>query len=149
MSKVFLVAVGEELNHAQEVNGIPVLVCGVGKLNAAMGVFECIQKGYTEIVNIGSCGSLNHHYGEILRIGKVYQDIDARPICDYGLSPFEPVEPFIQIDQDSDFSCFSTDYFYDQNQEDKYSIEYLESIKTHPYLIWNAMPWQKPVENSA
>ena len=70
MSKVFLVTVGEELNHAEQVNGIPVIVCGVGKLNAAMGVFECIQKGYTEIINIGSCGSLNHHYGEILKIGR-------------------------------------------------------------------------------
>jgi adenosylhomocysteine nucleosidase len=131
MSKVFLVAVGEELNHAEAVNGIPVLVCGVGKLNAAMGVFECIQKGFTEIINIGSCGSLNHQYGEILKIGKVYQDIDVRPICGYGLSPFEPAEPFIEIDGVSTFSCFSTDYFYDQNQGEKYSKEYLQGIKSN------------------
>lgn len=129
MRKVFLVAVAEELNFAQEINGIPVVVCGVGKVNAAMGVFECIQKGYQEIINIGSCGSLNIPYGEIVKIGKVYQDIDARPICDYGLSPFEPEEPYLEIDRDSEYSCFSTDYFYDQHQAEKYSKAYLDSIK--------------------
>ena len=104
MSKVFLVAVAEELNFAKELHGIAVHVCGVGKLNAAIGAFDCIQKGYSEIINIGSCGSLHHSFGEILKIGKVYQDIDARPICDYGLSPFETPEPFIELDKNSAYS---------------------------------------------
>lgn len=130
MSKIFLAAVAEELNFSKQLNGIPVHICGVGKLNAALGAFHCIKNGFTEIINIGSCGSINHPYGEILKIGKVYQDIDARPICDYGLSPFEAPEPFLTIDPGSDISCFSTDYFYDKSQTEKYSKDYLNKIQS-------------------
>lgn len=131
MNKVLLVAVAEEVGNVSSLNGVPVKVCGVGKVNAAIGAFECIKQGFEEIINIGSCGSINHSYGEILKIGKVFQDLDARPICDYGLSPFELPEPFIVIDSQSNHSCFSTNYFYDKNQTQKYSQDYLDSLNKH------------------
>lgn len=129
MHKGFLVALAQEVHLADEIHGIPVHVCGVGKLNAAIGAHELISKGVTEIINIGSCGSVNHGMGDILKIGRVYQDIDARPICDYGLTPFEDPESFIQIDPASETSCFSSDYFYDHKQVLKYSDDYLGMIK--------------------
>jgi adenosylhomocysteine nucleosidase len=60
----------------------------------------------------------------------VYQDIDASPICAYGLTPFEAPELFIQIDPTSEVSCFSTDYFYDHRQMGKYSESYLNMIRS-------------------
>lgn len=130
MSKAFIVAVKEEVNHQELINGWPVLFCGVGKLNAALGAHELIQRGVDEIINIGSCGSTRHHLGEIIPIGRVFQDIDCSPICAYGHTAFEPGDPFIVLDENSDHTCFSTDYFYDHQQIAKYSDHYLNMINT-------------------
>lgn len=130
MSKAFLIALPEEVNHASMINGHPVLYSGVGKLNACMAAFELIQKGYTDIINIGSCGSTQHQLGEILKIGTVFQDIDCSPISSYGITPFENHSESIVLDENSNFTCFSTDYFYDHLQHSKYSPGYLNRIKT-------------------
>lgn len=129
MSKAFLVALPEELKGVNEIHGHPVMYSGVGKINAAIGTFKLIQQGVTEIINIGSCGSKHHAMGEILKIGKVYQDIDCSPICEYGLTAFESSGPFIDIDPSSTYSCFTTDYFFDHPQSDKYSPYYLNRIQ--------------------
>jgi adenosylhomocysteine nucleosidase len=129
MKKAFVIALPEEVNHATEIHGCPILYAGVGKLNACMATVELIQKGYREIINIGSCGSTRHQLGEIIKIGKVYQDIDCSPISNYGITPFEEHSESITLDLNSSFSCFSTDYFYDHLQSSKYSPFYLERIK--------------------
>lgn len=128
MSKAFIVALPEETGHRTEILGHPVLCCGVGKVNAALGAVELIRQGYTEIVNIGSAGSLNHALGEILPIGRVYQDIDCSPLCDYGHTAFEDDSQVLTLDPTSDFSCFTTDYFYDHRQQSKYAPHYLRMI---------------------
>ena len=131
MKRGFIVAVKEEVNHVDEIAGCPVHYCGVGKLNAAIGAGELINKGVTEIINIGSCGSTQYPLGEIIKVGKVYQDIDCSPICEYGLTAFdENPEPFILLDELSPHTCFSTDYFYDHAQIEKYSPHYLQMIKS-------------------
>jgi adenosylhomocysteine nucleosidase len=130
MSRHILAAIPEELDFKKEIHGIPVTYSGVGKINAALAAMELAQQGVREIINIGSCASSKHGTGEILRIGRVYQDIDASPICDYGLIPFEKPEPFILLNETSDLSCFSTDYFFDQAQIGKYSSHYLERIRS-------------------
>lgn len=129
MNKVFLIALPEEVNHATEINGHPIVYSGVGKLNACMAAMDLVQKGVKEIINIGSCGSTQHALGEIIKIGKVYQDIDCSPISNYGVTPFEEQSETISLDENSEFSCFSTDYFYDHLQNSKYSAFYLEKIK--------------------
>lgn len=129
MNKVFLIALPEEVNHATEINGHPIVYSGVGKLNACMAAMDLVQKGVKEIINIGSCGSTQHALGEIIKIGKVYQDIDCSPISNYGVTPFEEQSETISLDENSEFSCFSTDYFYDHLQNSKYSTFYLEKIK--------------------
>lgn len=128
MSKGFIVAVKEETDSIEEINGCPVYYCGVGKVNAAIGANELIKRGITEIINIGSCGSKKHKLGDIIKVGKVFQDIDCSPICEYGLTAFDTPEAFLLLDENSSHTCFSTDYFYDHTQISKYSPHYLNMI---------------------
>lgn len=129
--KCFIVALKEETGGINSINGHPVIYSGVGKINAARAVSVAIKNGFNHITNIGSAGSKNLPIGEIIKIGKIYQDIDIRPMCDYGisLSPWEKSDPYITIDENSSVSCFTTDYFYDSSQEFKYSKEYLDMVK--------------------
>lgn len=129
MGRIYIVAVPDEVEQAQEINGHPVLYCGVGKINAAAGAMEAIRRGATELVNIGSCGSRRHTLGEIIKIGRVHQDIDCSPICAYGHTAFEDNSDSIELDPASPYSCFTTDYFYDHLQLPKYSPHYLEQIE--------------------
>jgi adenosylhomocysteine nucleosidase len=129
MSIHFITAVKEELDGAMHILDIPVHYCGVGKVNAAIGTFELIKRGATEIINLGSCGSLLQPLGEIIKIGKVFQDIDASPLSPYGETPFEDGPHFIDLDPGSSVTCFTTDYFYDHTQKSKYSPSYVNSIQ--------------------
>lgn len=126
----FLVALPDEVHHADVLHGIPVFYSGVGKINAALRAAEIIQQGFTEIINIGSCGSLQHQLGEIIPVGKVLQDIDGRPLSDYGHTPFEADSHTIVLDAALPHSCFSTDYFYDHKQHAKYSPEYHSMVQS-------------------
>lgn len=127
--KCFIAAVPEELGGETIIDGIPVFYSGVGKVNAALSAMLAIQQGFSELINIGSCGSKQLAIGEIVKIGKVYQDIDGSPICAYGQTPFEPGTPFLSLDEDSPITCFTTDYFYDEKQQSKYAPLYLHMIK--------------------
>ena len=61
-----------------------IVVCGVGKVNAAMGAQIAVTElGATEIINIGVAGGLNNsvRVGEIYGIGKAVQyDFDLAEI---------------------------------------------------------------------
>ena len=128
--RAFIVALPEEVHHMEEIHGSPVLFCGVGKVNAALGVLELRQRGFEQLVNIGSSGSLRHPVGHILRIGSVLQDIDCSPLCDYGHTAFEADSERIVLDPETEHSCFTTDYFFDRAQESKYSQHYLERVRS-------------------
>ena len=130
MSTHFIAAVKEELDGAQQILDIPVHYCGVGKVNAAIGTFELIRRGAKEIINLGSCGSIVQPLGNVFKIGRVFQDIDASPLSPYGETPFEDGPHFIDLDPDSPVTCFTTDYFYDHTQMAKYSPHYLDSIQS-------------------
>lgn len=126
--RAFIVALPEEVHHMEEIHGSPVLFCGVGKVNAALGIQEIRRMGFNEVVNIGSCGSLARPVGEIVRIGTVLQDIDCSPLCDYGHTAFETGSDRIVLAPDVPDTCFTTDYFYDKSQASKYSHHYLAGI---------------------
>jgi len=126
--RVFIVAVPDEVEIQREILGSPVIFSGVGKINATMAAYRAFSEGYDEIINIGSCGSLNIPVGEIVKVGQVFQDIDTTPLCEYGDTLFEAAGKQIVIDALSPISCFTTDYFYDHNQIDKYSKNYLKMI---------------------
>jgi len=126
MNKVFIVATPIETNHAETILGHPVIYSGIGKINATIAACHAINQSYDEIINIGSCGSINLPAGELVKIGQVYQDIDLTPLAPYGQVLFENTE---SIDLGSDVSCFTTDYFMDKNQIAKYSKYYLGMIE--------------------
>jgi nucleoside phosphorylase len=128
MNKVFIVAVPSEVGSTNSILGCPVIFSGVGKINATRAVSRAFYLGYSEIVNIGSCGSLNHPFGELFSIGKVFHDIDGTPLIEYGKIPFEENSGVINLDANNSVSCFTTDYFYDKTQRDKYSKNYINMI---------------------
>ena len=125
--RVFIVASPLETGLAKDINGSPIIYSGVGKINATMAAYKAFVEGYDEIINIGSCGSLKLERGTILNIGLIFQDIDGTPLCEYGQTPFEH-ERQIVINRFSDLTCFTTDYFVDLQQKDKYSPFYLNMI---------------------
>jgi adenosylhomocysteine nucleosidase len=128
--KVFIVAVPDEVNIQGRILDIPVIFSGIGKINATISAMHAFSLGYDEIINIGSCGSLNIPVGDIVKVNLVYQDIDATPLSLYGETPFEVNSNQIVLDQCyPPISCFTTDYFYDSSQKLKYSRFYLEMIK--------------------
>jgi adenosylhomocysteine nucleosidase len=126
MNRIYIVALPLEVNGIDNINGDIIYFSGLGKINAAITATEACLKKPSEIINIGSCGSLYIKPGEIIEIGKVFQDIDARPLCEYGQTPFED-NSVIKISESS-FTCFTTDYFVDMSQKEKYSNNYLEMI---------------------
>ena len=89
MNRVFIVAVPDEINFQTKLFGDEIIISGVGKINAAMAACRAINKGYKEVINIGSCGSLSLPSGTIVKVGRVFQDIDVTPLIDYGKTPFE------------------------------------------------------------
>jgi adenosylhomocysteine nucleosidase len=126
--RVFIVAVPDEVEIQTTILDSNVIFSGVGKINATMAAYKAFNEGYSEIINIGSCGSLNMPVGEVVKVGQIFQDIDTTPLCEYGDTLFEAASKQIVIDALSPISCFTTDYFYDHNQIDKYSKNYLEMI---------------------
>jgi adenosylhomocysteine nucleosidase len=127
--KVFIVAVPDEVDTQGKILEYPVIFSGVGKINATMAAMSALHLGYNEIINIGSCGSLRSPVGEIAKVGHTFQDIDATPLDEYGATPFDANSKQIVLDGNSTTSCFTTDYFYDNNQLSKYSLSYLEMIE--------------------
>ena len=126
--KVFIVAVADEVEIQGNILNTPVIFSGIGKINATIAAVTAFNSGYNEVINIGSCGSLHLPVGDIVKVGLVYQDIDATPLSEYGETPFEVASKQIVLDVKSSYTCFTTDYFYDQNQLPKYPPAYLEMI---------------------
>tara|TARA_R110002012_G_scaffold296263_1_gene493507 strand:+ start:652 stop:1236 length:585 start_codon:yes stop_codon:yes gene_type:complete len=134
---VFIIASPLETNNATKILGSTIIYSGVGKINASIAAMKAYALGYTTIINIGSCGSSNHPTGEIIEIGKAYQDIDLTPLTTYGHTLFESNTYEIELQtlipggygySSTNKTCFTTDYFYNANQRDKYSNEYLNMI---------------------
>jgi len=129
MSRVFIVAVPDEVENEKLISGAAVIFSGVGKINVTIAACTAANKGYKEIINIGSCGSLHLPPGEIVKVGSVFQDIDCTPLCEYGETVFDNLGGQIILDDLELTSCFTTDYFFDINQKEKYSSKYLEMLK--------------------
>jgi adenosylhomocysteine nucleosidase len=125
---VFIVALREETGNSDEILGCPVIYSGPGKINSSIAACQAISRGFKNIINIGSCGSLKLEPGEIIKIGKVYQDIDFTPLCQYGETFLGDGSIYIEMDKSSDFTCFTTDYFFDCNQIGKYSENYIRMV---------------------
>ena len=88
-----LVALPDELAHdLPALEGYSVVYTGVGKVNAAMHAAQVAQKEDCRlIINYGSAGALQQDLvGKLSEIRQVRQrDMDARPLCPQGITPFE------------------------------------------------------------
>ena len=134
--KVFIIASPLETDHATEILGYPIIYSGIGKINATIATMKAYNLGYNTVINIGSCGSTKYSAGELIAIGKVYQDIDLTPLTLYGNTLFETNSQELIVEQQlghwrpiiSNKTCFTTDYFYDVKQRSKYSDSYLRMI---------------------
>jgi len=126
---VIIAALQEELGNIDLLFDIPIIYSGVGKINASSAATQANYLGFEKIINLGSSGSYKHKLGKILKIGKSFQDIDCTPLCPYGVTLFENDSEFIILEEGNEISCFTTDYFYDHNQNDKYSQFYMDKIK--------------------
>jgi adenosylhomocysteine nucleosidase len=109
-------------------DGIPIFQVGVGKISAASNLTEILWNEEPDIVvNFGSCGNLKGHLvGDLLEVGTVHNNIDARPFAEYGHTPFSRLGPIV-LNPQSNIECFTTDQFYDSHRTD-YSEKYLEMI---------------------
>ena len=128
MNKCFIVAMEDEVSGYETIFGHPILISGVGKLNSSLCAIKAINLGFKEIINIGSCGSKQHKKGELLKIGRTIEDIDVSPIFPYGNN--SPSECEIIIDDKSSVVCFTTDYFFDEKQINKYSPNYIQKVES-------------------
>ena len=119
MSK-YLFLSATELEHQElEIFGSEIHIIGVGKINAAMNTTRLIEKyNPSHVINFGSCGNLqNHKIGEVLTVGKVYNNIDVRPLLNMD-TPLFMDWVSITLQGKSDIKCFSTDQFYDKHRTD-------------------------------
>jgi len=91
--KYILVALKDELpDHDLDSTEYQVWYTGVGKINAAMwATMACIQHDCETVINYGTAGSLNNELvDKLVQVGQVKQrDMDARPVSDLGITPFE------------------------------------------------------------
>ena len=125
----FVSALELEHNNTEILAGHPVHITGLGKILAASKMTEiiCLHKPDL-VINFGSCGNLkSHKVGEILKVGKVHNDIDGRPLTEYGVTPFSN-HGIITLDTSSDIHCFTTDHFYDKVLHTDYRLKYLDMI---------------------
>jgi adenosylhomocysteine nucleosidase len=118
-----------KLEHGvHDINGEPVYIVGTGKIVSAINTTTLIKTFKPDrIVNFGSCGNLkNHKIGDVLEVGSVVNDIDARPFAEYGETPFFGYST-LKLG-DSPIKCFTTDYFYNSRHYN-YSPKYMEMIR--------------------
>ena len=112
----------------KKVCGYPIYQVGIGKINSAsMNMMKLIHEHKPEfVINFGSCGNLkNHKVGKVMKVGKVFNNIDVRPFAEYGCTP---ETPHCEIKfSDSEIKCFTTDQIYDNTRTD-YAEKYLEMI---------------------
>lgn len=117
------------LEHGVDnINGEPVYIVGTGKVLSAINITTLIKTFKPDlVVNFGSCGNLkNYKVGEVLEVGSVINDIDARPFAEYGTTPFSKYSN-LRL-SDSPIKCFTTDYFYD-SQNLQYAPQYFDMIR--------------------
>jgi len=119
MSNILLVSATKLEHHDTEINGNPIHIIGIGKVEAALNTYKLIQKYKPDhVVNFGSCGNLqDYNVGEVLPIGTVYDDFFGCVVPEH-----EPITI-----SESPFKLFTTDTFYDSTAV--YSNSYTKNIR--------------------
>ena len=96
-----VLALRAESDGVFEAAGVPVLYCGVGKINATFALtrklasYRHAQRALPLVVNFGSAGSRHHAAGSILACHELVQrDMDVRGLgFALGVTPFDKAPP--------------------------------------------------------
>ncbi len=86
--------------------GVPVLYCGVGKVNAAIALTRALSRyehsgaALPLVLNFGTAGSRMHDSGALLACHEfVQRDMDVRGLgLALGVTPFDPAPPILTFD---------------------------------------------------
>ncbi len=94
---VLVVALPQELDAAL-LPGVPVVYCGVGKVNAAIAVADLIHQHRPRLVlNFGSVGRVRPGPQGLHEVGRVLQrDMVAEPLAPRGTTPFHDGPPVLR-----------------------------------------------------
>jgi adenosylhomocysteine nucleosidase len=98
-SKVVVVALRAEAAGVFETAGIPVLYCGVGKVNAAMALTEQLaqykfhERAMPLVINFGTAGSRSFSAGALVSCHEfVQRDMDVSGLgFEHGVTPYDDV----------------------------------------------------------
>jgi adenosylhomocysteine nucleosidase len=94
---VVVMALAEESQGVFERAGIPLLYCGVGKVNATYALtrelarYRCARQALPRVINFGSAGSRHHVAGKLIACHEfVQRDMDVRGLgFARGATPFD------------------------------------------------------------
>lgn len=86
---LIIVALEGELNPKVLPPSLPLIYCGVGKVNAALATLQAISEfNPRSIINFGTAGRVASHLQGLQRIARVMQrDMNAEPLAPRGVTP--------------------------------------------------------------
>jgi adenosylhomocysteine nucleosidase len=101
-----VVALQAECAGVFEAAGVPVLYCGVGKVNAAMALTRELARYARHdqpqplVLNFGSAGSRRHPAGSLVACNEfVQRDMDVRGLgFALGVTPFDAAPPILKFE---------------------------------------------------
>lgn len=88
---LIVIALADELHGVIDELSVPVLECGVGKVNAATELARVLSRQSIDLViNYGSAGGVDDDAQGLIEIAEVLQrDMNAEPLAPRGHTPFE------------------------------------------------------------
>ncbi len=88
---LIVIALADELHGVIDEISVPVLECGVGKVNAATELSRVLSRQSIDLViNYGSAGGVSADAQGLIEIAEVLQrDMNAEPLAPRGRTPFE------------------------------------------------------------
>lgn len=86
---LIIVALEGELNAEILAASLPLVYCGVGKVNAALATQRAIHEFKPDlIINFGTAGRISSHLHGLQRVARVVQrDMNAEPLAPRGVTP--------------------------------------------------------------
>src|SRR4051812_48314684 len=89
---IILTALPHELAAADAPDGVEVIYCGVGKVNAALHATRVIlERKPSLVINFGTAGKIDPRHDGLLEISSVLQrDMLAMPLAARGVTPLMP-----------------------------------------------------------
>ena len=101
-----VVALQAECVGVFEAAGVPVLYCGVGKVNAAMALtrelarYALHDQPMPWVLNFGSAGSRRHPAGSLVACSEfVQRDMDVRALgFELGITPYDAAPPILKFE---------------------------------------------------